>query len=68
MEMQQQTTLLKTAIALLFQHYFVKSKKISTSNWSGKQLSHQQINYAAADAYAALLIYQYLYHQQLLPP
>jgi hypothetical protein len=27
MEMQQQTTLLKTAIALLFQHYFVKSKK-----------------------------------------
>ena len=68
MEMQQQTTLLKRAIALLFQHYFVKSKKISTSNWSGKQLSPQQINYAAADAYAALLIYQYLYHQQLLPP
>jgi len=27
MEMQQQTTLLKTAIALLFQHFFVKSKK-----------------------------------------
>ena len=68
MEMQQQTTLLKTAIALLFQHFLSKAKKISTSNWSGKQLSPQQINYAAADAYAALLIYQHLYHQQLLPP
>lgn len=58
----------QTAIALLFQRYFAKSKKISTSNWSVKQLSPQQINYAAADAYAALLIYQHLYHQQLLPP
>lgn len=56
----------QTAIALLFQRYFVKSKKISTSNWSVKQLSPQQINYAAADAYAALLICQQLYHQKIL--
>jgi hypothetical protein len=27
MEMQQQTTLLKTAIALLFQHFLSKAKK-----------------------------------------
>jgi hypothetical protein len=51
-----------------FPTFFCQKQKISTSNWSGKQLSPQQINYAAADAYAALLIYQHLYHQQLLPP
>ncbi|MEK5772174.1 hypothetical protein VXE29_16635, partial [Acinetobacter variabilis] len=51
----------QTAIALLFQRYFPKSKKISTSNWSVKQLSPQQINYAAADAYAARIIFEYLY-------
>ena len=60
MEMQQQTTLLKLAIALTFSNIILSKAKISTSNWSGKQLSPQQINYAAADAYAALLIYQHL--------
>ncbi|ENW84421.1 hypothetical protein F908_00467 [Acinetobacter sp. NIPH 284] len=29
MEMQQQTTLLKTAIALLFQHFFCQKQKKS---------------------------------------
>ncbi|WP_278493629.1 3'-5' exonuclease [Acinetobacter gyllenbergii] len=57
---------IQTAIALLFQRYFAKSKKISTSNWSVKNLSPQQINYAAADAYAALLCFEQLYQQQLL--
>ncbi|MCH7295140.1 3'-5' exonuclease [Acinetobacter higginsii] len=56
----------QTAIALLFQRYFAKSKKVSTSNWSVKNLSPQQINYAAADAYAALLCFEQLYQQQLL--
>ncbi|VXA56551.1 Exonuclease [Acinetobacter proteolyticus] len=56
----------QTAIALLFQRYFAKSKKVSTSNWSVKNLSPQQINYAAADAYAALLSFEQLYQQQLL--
>lgn len=57
---------IQTAIALLFQRYFAKSKKVSTSNWSVKNLSPQQINYAAADAYAALLCFEQLYQQQLL--
>ncbi|WP_437341435.1 3'-5' exonuclease [Acinetobacter higginsii] len=56
----------QTAIALLFQRYFAKSKKVSTSNWSVKNLSPQQINYAAADAYAARLCFEQLYQQQLL--
>ncbi|MFW2152065.1 3'-5' exonuclease [Acinetobacter gyllenbergii] len=57
---------IQTAIALLFQRYFAKSKKVSTSNWSVQHLSPQQINYAAADAYAALLCFEQLYQQQLL--
>ncbi|CAM4198936.1 hypothetical protein F901_00807 [Acinetobacter dispersus] len=57
---------IQTAIALLFQRYFAKSKKVSTSNWSVKNLSPQQINYATADAYAALLCFEQLYQQQLL--
>ncbi|MDO3656021.1 3'-5' exonuclease [Acinetobacter genomosp. 15BJ] len=57
---------IQTAVALLFQRYFAKSKKVSTSNWSVKNLSPQQINYATADAYAALLCYEQLYQQQLL--
>nr|WP_032863016.1 3'-5' exonuclease [Acinetobacter sp. NIPH 2100] len=59
---------IQTAIALLFQRYFAKSKKVSTSNWSVKNLSPQQINYAAADAYAALLCFEQLYQQRLLTP
>ncbi|MCY6412478.1 3'-5' exonuclease [Acinetobacter sp. VNH17] len=58
----------QTAVALLFQRYFAKSKKISTSNWAVKNLSSKQIAYAAADAYAALLIFDHLYTQQLLTP
>lgn len=57
----------QTAIALLFQTYLAKSKKVSTSNWAVKNLSPQQISYATADAYAALLIFQYLEQHQLLP-
>lgn len=53
----------KNAMALLFNVNFPKSKSISTSNWSKKQLSSQQIAYAAADAYAAALIFNEL--QQL---
>ena len=58
----------QTVVALLFQRYFAKSKKISTSNWAVKNLSSKQIAYAAADAYAALLILDHLYTQQLLTP
>ncbi|MGE8541993.1 3'-5' exonuclease [Acinetobacter sp. ANC 3813] len=58
---------LKNAVALLFQQNFPKSKSVSTSNWSKKQLSPQQIAYAAADAHAPVLIFEELLRLGLLP-
>ena len=58
----------KNAVALLFQLNFPKSKSVSTSNWARKTLTLQQIEYAAADAYAALLVFNELSSRQLLPP
>jgi ribonuclease D len=43
----------KTAVALLFQQRFIKSKKAATSNWSHPRLTEAQVIYAANDAYAA---------------
>ena len=57
---------LKNAMALLFQVNFPKSKKISTSNWARKTLTPAQIQYAAADAYAPVLVFEELYHLGLL--
>ena len=57
----------RNAIALLFQKNFPKSKKISTSNWSKKKLSSEQIHYAAADAYAAIVIFHHLSELKRLP-
>lgn len=59
---------IKNAIAVLFQQNFPKRKSVSTSNWSRKNLSPQQIEYAAADAYAPVLIFKALQQQGLLPP
>lgn len=58
---------LKNAMALLFHVHFQKNKKISTSNWSKKILSPEQISYAAADAYAALLVFTELFQRATLP-
>lgn len=58
---------LQKAVALLFGQYLAKSKKVGTSNWARKPLTSQQINYAAADAYAALLVFEELRNQKLLP-
>ncbi|QXB45217.1 3'-5' exonuclease [Acinetobacter seifertii] len=55
------------AVALLFGQYLSKSKKVGTSNWAQKPLTPQQISYAAADAYAALLVFLELRKQNLLP-
>lgn len=55
------------AVALLFGQYLSKSKKTGTSNWAQKPLNSQQISYAAADAYAALLVFLELRKQNLLP-
>lgn len=58
---------LKNAMALLFQVNFPKSKKISTSNWARKTLTPAQIQYAAADAYAPILVFEELHRLGLLP-
>lgn len=55
------------AVALLFGQYLSKSKKVGTSNWAQKPLTPQQISYAAADAYAALVVFLELRKQNLLP-
>lgn len=58
---------LKHAMALLFQVYFPKSKRLSTSNWANPVLSTAQIEYAAADAYAPVLVFEELLRLGLLP-
>ncbi|MBL8309451.1 MAG: 3'-5' exonuclease domain-containing protein 2 [Burkholderiales bacterium] len=46
----------KTAVAMVLQQRFVKSKRWSTSNWAAAQLSEGQCVYAANDAYGALAV------------
>jgi hypothetical protein len=46
----------RTAVALVFNQRFAKSRKITTSNWAQLQLTPQQMLYAANDAYAALKV------------
>ncbi|WP_179990272.1 MULTISPECIES: 3'-5' exonuclease [unclassified Acinetobacter] len=58
---------LKNAMALLFHVHFPKSRSISTSNWARQSLSEAQIAYAAADAYAPVLIFEELGRLGLLP-
>lgn len=43
----------KAAIALLFNKRLMKSKRVTTSNWSNRTLEPRQVLYAANDAYAA---------------
>lgn len=50
----------KSAVAVLFNQRFIKSRKATTSNWANKVLSEGQIIYAANDAFAALKVYESL--------
>jgi ribonuclease D len=50
----------KSAIAVLFQQNFAKSKKSATSNWAAAHLSESQMVYAANDAYAAAHVHHAL--------
>jgi ribonuclease D len=53
----------KSAVAVMFNQRFIKSKKASTSNWALPSLNESQLIYAANDAYAAIRVYaalQYL--------
>jgi ribonuclease D len=44
----------KSAIAILLKRKFTKSKSVTTSNWSARNLTERQLLYAANDAYAAI--------------
>lgn len=47
----------KSAVAVIFNQRFIKSKKASTSNWALPNLNESQLIYAANDAYAAMCVY-----------
>lgn len=50
----------RQAIAMLFGRRFIKSKRLSTSNWAARTLTPQQVLYAANDAYAAIRVHEAL--------
>jgi ribonuclease D len=51
---------LKTAVAIVLGRRLPKSKRATTSNWASAHLSAQQLQYAANDAHAALMIFRAL--------
>ena len=51
----------RNAVAQMFGQRFIKSRKVTTSNWSLPELSAQQMLYAANDAYAALKVLEALH-------
>ncbi len=50
----------RSAVAQLFKQRFIKSRKVTTSNWALHELNDQQMLYAANDAYAALMVLEAL--------
>ncbi len=46
----------KSAVAMVLQQRFQKSKRISTTNWSNAELTPSQLLYAANDAYGAIAV------------
>ena len=48
---------LKTAVAIVLGQKLQKAKWVTTSNWSVRELSREQLLYAANDAYASLKVY-----------
>jgi len=48
---------LKAAVAIVFSQRFSKSKRVGTSNWSHRQLTERQLQYAANDAFAAMQVF-----------
>ncbi|MES1980847.1 MAG: 3'-5' exonuclease [Pseudomonadota bacterium] len=50
----------RTAVGLVLKQRFAKSRHVTTSNWSQRQLTPQQMLYAANDAYAALKVLEAL--------
>ena len=56
---------LKTAVAVVLGRRLSKSKKATTSNWASPILSPQQLQYAANDAHASLMVYAALSERQV---
>ncbi len=54
----------KSAVAILFNRRFPKSKSVTMSNWSLPQLTDSQLLYAANDAYAAIKVFHALSENQ----
>lgn len=52
----QRTIGIKSAVAILFNQRFIKSKRITTSNWAQHPLEPRQLLYAANDAWVALQV------------
>jgi ribonuclease D len=50
----------RAAVGMIFNQRFAKSKRITTTDWSQPRLTHQQMVYAANDAYAALKVLEAL--------
>lgn len=50
----------RNAVAFVFKQRFVKSRKITTTDWSQHALTQPQQLYAANDAYAALKVFEAL--------
>ena len=48
------------AVAMLFKRRMHKSKSVTTSNWSVRELTDRQLLYAANDAYAAIRVFHAL--------
>jgi ribonuclease D len=51
---------LKTAVAIVLGQRLPKSRKVTTSNWANPNLTSQQLQYAANDAHASLMVYRAL--------
>jgi ribonuclease D len=51
---------IKSAVAIVFGQRFVKSKRLTTTNWSLPTLQPRQLLYAANDAWVALCVLQAL--------
>ncbi len=50
----------KSAVAVLFNRRFPKSKSVTMSNWASPRLTDSQLIYAANDAYAAIRVHHAL--------
>jgi ribonuclease D len=51
---------IRAAVGLVLNQRFAKARHVTTYNWSQRQLTPQQMLYAANDAYAALKVLEAL--------